>query len=184
MDGHPPPPRFDLDPLNWDDHMGKQLAYYATPADELLLLDEIARVGGRFLRHAGGSPAELMVRSLPAVEGIPPGNLYFYIFPPDMPDALVIDSYPTGVHSLDSISSCVVRLERSHLMNRTLFDGRLWYESQRRDGSVKPAAFLLWADRLFAWIEEHFTHQQASIRSFYVGPDALRRLREGGIELA
>jgi hypothetical protein len=165
--------------------MGRQFAYYATPADEAVIVDEItSRLGGRFIRRGFQHPEEMAVPSLPVIDSVFSNDKHFLIYCPSFQDSLVIASYPTGVHSVRQGDSLIIEFSRSYIIGRKIFDGRLWYAPRRDDGTEKPAGFLAWANRLFSWIKRHFTFRKERGCAYYLGPDVVTRLQEGSLELA
>ena len=165
--------------------MGKQLGYYATPLDEAAIVEEaVHRLGGVFIRSTFQHPEDMAVPTLPVIDSVPPKHLLFLLYSPAISDPLVIRSYPTGVYTVHQADSLVVEVERSRILGSICFIGRLWYEQVRDDGTRKPDAFISWAEGLFTWVATHFMLQQDGPRSYYVGPDAAKRVQRGDLRLA
>lgn len=164
--------------------MGQQLAFYATQGDESAFLQEITRLGGAFIRGAFQKQEEMIVPSLPVIEGVPPRNVEYLIFCPSIEQSLVISSYETGVNVISHGESCIIQITRSLIMGQIIFDGRLWYEQRRDDGTKKPDEFIVWAEQVFSWIGSSFLFKQERARGYYLGPEVVVRLREGSLNLA
>jgi hypothetical protein len=164
--------------------MGKQFIYYATPGDETVFVEEITRLGGRFIRGAFQKPEEMAVPSLPLIQGVPPRDMRFFLYCPLFNDSLAIKSYETGVHAIDQAESLVIDFLRSHIMGPVIFYGRLWYEPCRENGTNKPDEFISWAQQVFSWVKSHFVHRQERARSYYLGPEVVARLELGELKLA
>jgi len=164
--------------------MGNQLAFYATQNDEAAFVDEIERLGGAFIHSAFQQPEEMVVPSLPVIEGVPPRNVEYLLFCPSIEHSLVISSYETGVHAISQGDSCIIQITRSLIMGPIIFDGRLWYERHRDDGARKPDEFITWAEQIFAWISTNYLFQREGVRGYYLGPDVVARLRDGNLKLA
>lgn len=164
--------------------MGQQLGFYATPGDETAFVEEIVRLGGVFIHGAFPKPEDMVVATLPIIEGVPPRNVEYLLFCPLIENSLVISVYETGVHSISDGDSCIIQITRSLIMGPVIFDGRLWYDPQRDDGSKKPDEFITWAEKVFSWISSHFLFQQERMRRYYLGPEVVALLRDGSLKLA
>ena len=166
--------------------MGRQIGFYATLKDEMLLAkrlqDEFDCVLLQSCMSTPDAPVEIggLKRIRP---GKPNEQDPIFLVPAELSFNLKIDQYGPEYYRINEHHSPIIVWNRSLSTSAGSSNGRFWYERTKPGNKVKSKIFLAWAERVFRLVRHQFKEKQALSQHYLIGPDFLRKLAAAKIRI-